>query len=460
MASRLAYARGSLHCVTPKLLGSGSPKIWFPEFRFWPIVRSFPFMSRPLRVLFLAAYFPKPGNPLIGTWALSQAQALARRDDLDVRVVSCNAYFPRFAGRLKKGVRAYSHCPPVHDWDGLRVQYPRWLVYPINPAFAGPYYSHPEPFLRLGWLSARRELERVAREFKPDVIFAHHTGANGYLALHLKRRLGVPYVITDHMFHEITDCEKMPARYETFARIMKRSSKMISVANRMERDVKRLFPFAETVTIHNGAQTPTPAQLSAPRPPELRGKRVILGASVLYASKGFPALVRAWSKIEARFPDAILRIVGDGVDRENVEAAIDELKLRERVQMVGALAHDALMQEMVWADIFALISLDDPFPTVILEALAAAKPLVWPDDSGVNDVLQDGVEGFVVPPHDVEKTAAALEKILSDDQLRARMSHAAAKLSREKLTWDANAAAMSAIFHQAARVKPNADTNH
>ena len=119
--------------------------------------------------------------------------------------------------------------------------------------------------------------------------------------------------------------------------------------------------------------------------------------------------------------------------------------------MVGALSHDDLMQEMVWADIFALISEGDPFPTVILEALAAAKPLVWPDDSGVNDVLQDGVHGFKVPPHDVDATAAALEKILSDDALRARLSRAARELSEQKLTWDANAAIMSELFHEVAR---------
>ena len=405
-------------------------------------------MPRPLRVLFLAAYFPKPGNPLIGTWALEQARALARRDDLEVRVVSCNAYIPRWVGAIKKGARAYSHCPPSYDWDGVRVDYPHWLLYPFGHTNLGWNYRHPEPFLRLGWLSARRELERIVRQYQPDVVFAHHTGANGYLAMHLKRRFGVPYVITDHLFSEITHCETMPARRQTFARIIQRASKMVAVATRMERDTRRVFPFAQTQTVHNGALAPTPAQWSAPRPPEIAGKRVILGASILYPSKGFVPLVCAWSKIEARFPDAILRIVGDGSDRANIEATISELKLGDRVQMVGALPHDDLMQEMVWADIFALISEGDPFPTVILEALAAAKPLVWPDDSGVNDVLEDGVQGFKVPPHDVAATASALEKILSDDELRARLGKSAKELSDGKLTWDANAAMMAQIFRE------------
>ena len=405
-------------------------------------------MKRPLRVLFLAAYFPKPGNPLIGTWALAQAKALARREDLEVRVVSCNAYIPRFVGAIKKGARAYSDCPASHDWDGLRVDYPHWLVYPIGHTNLGLTYRHPEPFLQLGWISVRRELEKTVREFKPDVIFAHHTGANGYLAMHLKRRFGVPYVITDHLFSEIAHCETMPARRRTFDRIIKRSARMVAVATRMEADTKRVFPFAKTQTVHNGAQTPTEAQWSAPRPPAIAGKRVVLGASILYPSKGFVPLVRAWAKIEAKFPDAILRIVGDGSDRENIEATIAQLKLKDRVQMVGALPHDALMQEMVWADVFALISEGDPFPTVILEALAAGKPLIWPNDSGINDVLDDGVQGFKVPPHDGAATAAMLEKMLTDDELRARLGRNSKALSDEKLTWDANAAIMSQIFHE------------
>ena len=402
-------------------------------------------MQAPLRVLFLATYFPKPGNPLIGTWALAQAQALARRDDIDLRVISCNAYFPRWAGRLGAGVRAYAHCPPSYSWEGLRVEYPRWLVYPAGPLQEW-FYEHPELQLWLGWKSAQRALERAVREHKPDVVFAHHTAANGYLARKLKRRFGVPYVITDHMDSDILDCQRMPARKRTCGRVIEESGRNIAVRAHMEKNIRCIFPDARAQTVFNGADAPTDEMWQAPRPAEIAGKTVILSAGIFYKPKGFPALVRAWGRIAARFPDAVLRIVGEGSDRPAIEAAISELNLRERVQLVGALPHRALRQEMVWADIFALISEADPFPTVILEALAAAKPLVWPINSGINDVLDEGVQGFKVPHHDVEETARALEKLLGDAGLRARMGAASKKLSDERLTWDANAAAMRQIF--------------
>ena len=307
----------------------------------------------------------------------------------------------------------------------------------------------PNRFLRLGWLSARRALERICREHRPDVIFAHHTGAGGFLAAQLKRRFGVPYVITDHLFSEITDCQNLPARRQTFARIIGGAAASVAVARQMETDIRRIFPDARAQTIHNGSQAPTPAQWSAPRPPAIADKTVVLGAGIFYGNKGFPALVRAWGRIEARFPDAVLRLVGEGDDRPNVEAAVAKLP-PNRVQLVGARPHSALMQEMVWADLFALISRHDPFPTVMLEALAAAKPLVWPDDSGINDVLVEGIHGHKVPPHDEAATARALADLLENPAQRAQMSRASQQLSEQSLTWDANAAAMSALFHQVA----------
>ena len=404
-------------------------------------------MKPPLRVLFLATYFPKPGNPLIGTWALAQAQALARRDDIDLRVISCNAYFPRWAARLSAGVRAYANCPPAHEWDGLRVEYPRWLLYPAGPLQKWNY-GHPELQLWIGWQSARRALERAVREHKPDVVFAHHTAANGYLARQLKRRFGVPYVITDHMESEVLDCRDLPTRKRTCGQIIGGAGRHIAISRRMQKHTLWLFPDTRSQIVFNGADAPAPAMWKTPRPAAIAGKTVILSAGVFYPSKGFPALVRAWSQIAPRFPDAVLRIVGEGSDRPAIEAAIKELKLGERVQLVGALPHRQLRQEMVWADVFALISQSDPFPTVILEALAAAKPLVWPDNSGINEVLEEGVQGFKVPPHDVEATANALEKLLSDATLRAQMGAASKALSDQKLTWDANAAAMRDIFAQ------------
>jgi glycosyltransferase involved in cell wall biosynthesis len=97
------------------------------------------------------------------------------------------------------------------------------------------------------------------------------------------------------------------------------------------------------------------------------------------------------------------------------------------------------MQEMVWADIFALVGWDEPFATVYVEALAAGKPIICCDDGGICDVLESGVQGLAVPPRDVDATSGALRRLLSDSQLRAEMSVAAKALFTEQLSTSAYA---------------------
>lgn len=404
-------------------------------------------MEPTLRVLFLSSYFPKPGNPFMGTWALVQGQGL-RSAGVDITVVSLTSWVPRFVGRLGKA-KAWALCPPRHDWDGLPVQYPRWLFYQVGRLKALGY-RHPLPMLGLGWLSVRGRLKRIVNEFQPDVIFAHHTGVNGYIAERLHRLYGIPYVVTDHAFEEITDCARMPGRKAMFERVVRHAHTMISVADRMRDDMLRLFPHAHAQTVHNGVELPPAALLSTPRPAELQDRQVVLSVGLMYERKAFPLLVKAFAQVAAGHPQAMLRIIGDGATRTETEAAIRETGMQERVQILGFKPRQQVLQEMAWCDCFALIGWDEPFATVFIEAMALGKPIITADDGGINDVVRDKVHGLVIPPHDVEAAARALDALLASPERCAAMGKAARQLVEQNLTWKANAHAMIDIFRQAA----------
>jgi glycosyltransferase involved in cell wall biosynthesis len=399
-----------------------------------------------MRVLMLATYFPKPLNPLMGNWALAQAQAL-RRGGVEIEVISFTAWVPR-AAAITPGARAYAHCPMSKLWDGLRVWYPRWPVYPLS-RLRGLIESHPEPFLVLGRPWVQRFLERRVREFAPDVVFAHHTAVNGYLALGLRRRYGLPYVITDHDFGEIHCCEDFPARRRMFEKIVRESSRMVAVASRMESEIKRLFPFAKSTVVQNGTD-PIPSETARKaRPRDLAGKQVIFSCGAFYERKGFPLLVDAFSLIASQYPHAELRIAGDGPTMREVRHRVEIYRLEERVRLMGKLAHAHVLQEMAWADVFALIGWDEPFATVFSEAASAGKPIVCCQDGGFTDVLEDGTHGLTVPPHNAERAAEAISRLLGDENLRDRMGAAAKQLFDSRLRWDNNAAAMIEIFREA-----------
>ena len=395
----------------------------------------------------LASYFPKPANRVMGNWALSQAQAFLR-NGINVSVVSGTSWVPRSLAWTGPGSAAYSSCPSSYQWGDLTAFYPRWAFYPVKPA-RSLLTAYPAAVLLPTWWSVKDSLHQIVDHIRPDVIYAHHTQINGYLAWHIRRTTGLPYLITDHDFGEIEACRRHPARRRFFAPVVENASRMIAVASRMERSMKEIFPNSRTLTVHNGADPPDRATLATARPAELVSHRVIFCACAFYERKGVPLLVRAFARIAAAFPDAILRIAGDGDTRPQVEHSIQETGMSGRVRLLGQLAHTEVLQEMVWADLFALPGWDEPFATVFTEALSAGCPIVYASDGGITDVVIDGVHGLAVEPRSEDSLASALSVLLGDELRRRTMAHAARELFQGRLLWDHNASQMSSIFSSA-----------
>jgi glycosyltransferase involved in cell wall biosynthesis len=183
---------------------------------------------------------------------------------------------------------------------------------------------------------------------------------------------------------------------------------------------------------------------------------VLFSCGAFYERKGFPLLIEAFARIASKHPGARLRIAGSGEQRVQVEAAIAQHSLGDRVDLLGFVPHETVIEEMCRADAFILIGWDEPFATVFTEALSAGKPVICANDGGINDVLQNEVHGLTVPPKNVAAASDAIDRILADTGLRTRLGANAADLFSTSLTWDHNAARMAEIFHEAARKQNDA----
>jgi len=396
-----------------------------------------------MRILHLATYFPRPGNPLIGTWALDQAQALKRQPDCEVEVISMNPWFPRLPG-TPRGYRAYSECPDAHRWGDLRVHYPRWLCYPMGPMHR-TFHRNPDFWMRQAWRFAGRRVLAQAQTFAPDLIFAHHTSVNGWVAMQLSRALGIPFVCQDHDYGEIAACKIHTARRRMFAEIGNSASAMLVVSRKMMEELGMFVPPEKIAVLYNGAMLPKLGVMSS------AGKRpcIVFGAGMLIERKGFEIVIRAWPDVIRRFPEARLRIAGDGPERTRLTALRDSLGLADSVELLGYTNHEIVQDEMVNARAFILASWNEPFAVVYMEALAAGCPIVWGRDGGVSDVLQDGVNGYSVAPRDVDGVANALIRLLGDDAHVTDIGAANRRLSQERFTWDAVAAQALGVFRRA-----------
>lgn len=395
-----------------------------------------------MRVLFLASYFPRPSIPLAGTWALEQAKALSAVVDLEVEC--CTPWVPAAFGLIARA-RPWIEVPPTHRWDGVTARYHKTLYYPIPP-FNAWSFPNPSRQMSLAWLSVRRRLLRVVAQFRPDILFCHHTAVNGYFASQLQKLTGLPYVITDHDFDEIARCEYLPQRKAFFDPILRKAYRHLCVSRRMEADMRRIFPFVATETLHNGINPPKSDSLLASRPAELHDKLVVFTSGMFTERKGFPLLIEAFGRVAARYPTAVLRIAGDGPLRSTIEDSISQNQLQSRVTLLGRIPHEDVFREMAWCDFFALLSWDEPFATVYLEAMISGRPIVACTDSGIVDVVQDGVQGLLVTPKSVEASAVALDRLLTSQIERQRMGEAARILAQEHLTWTAKTLQLLKIF--------------
>jgi glycosyltransferase involved in cell wall biosynthesis len=175
--------------------------------------------------------------------------------------------------------------------------------------------------------------------------------------------------------------------------------------------------------------SPNPAPEVPALPPRetLRGELSFRGPTLAFAGRlmAAKALDVALAAL-ALVPEASLVIVGDGPDRAALERQRDLLGLGERVRFLGGLPRDSVLRVFRAADAVVLSSRWENFPHVVVEALAVGTPVVASAVGGVPEVVRDGENGLLVPAGDAEALAAAIRRLLGDDELRQRLAAAAA----------------------------------
>lgn len=397
-----------------------------------------------MKVLFLASYFPKPDNSIMGTWALAQAQALVRQG-IDLKVVSFTSWVPKAIAHTP-GAKAYAHCPASHTWPGdVTAFYPRWLYYPITP-LKQPAYRDPLPYLQITWKSAKRQLIRLIDRYQPDVFFCHHSLPNGWLIAQLPPAYQRPLVVLEHDFDEIADCSQYPKRKAAVQQAIEATAAWLAVSHRMAQDMRKFFPETNILVHHNGVDLPPDSLKYQPRPPDLNGKKVVLACALFAERKNLPLLIKAFHTIASQHPDAVLRIIGSGPEAEKIRKTIQVLNISRQVQLVGQKSHAEVLQEMAWSDCFALIGKDEPFATVYLEAMAAGKPIICCSDGGITDIVRHELHGLIVPPGDCLAAADALNRMLSNDSQRKQWGQTAQGLIRDAFSWDAKSSELVALL--------------
>jgi glycosyltransferase involved in cell wall biosynthesis len=180
-------------------------------------------------------------------------------------------------------------------------------------------------------------------------------------------------------------------------------------------------------------------ELAPPQQQAPSERFTVLSAGRLVPLKGFDLALRAFAIFAARRPKADFTIVGQGPEGNRLENLIHELGLEKQARIVSWMPRERLLATMRACDAFLFASLRDGGGLVVVEAMAAGKPVVCFDLGGPGLHVNEDC-GFKVPARDPEQgvrdMAVALEKLASDRNLRTQMGRAAFERARQVYDWD------------------------
>ncbi|MBI3447973.1 MAG: glycosyltransferase [Acidobacteria bacterium] len=286
---------------------------------------------------------------------------------------------------------------------------------------------HLRGWFRPATLSAVASVASRMRADRVRVVHAFLRDGNLFGAA-AARRAGVPYITSVRNL----DLRRRPLDL-ALSRWAHRGAAAVTFNSRQVRDLvvtRERIPLARTRIIANGigevpAATDQPAGAD-PWPAEASPR--LLCVASLSAKKGHPYLLEAFSRLRRTHPGAALVIAGSGPERPSLEGRVRALGLAGSVILAGH--RDDARALLARADLLLLASIEEGMPNVLIEAMAAGIPQVATGVGAVPETIDEGITGYVVPPRDPILLASRAERILSDGDLRRRMSAA----SRERFT--------------------------
>lgn len=211
-------------------------------------------------------------------------------------------------------------------------------------------------------------------------------------------------------------------------------------------------PLEKLVLIPNGVPLPDPpvdaeaghrVRRELGVPPEAP----VLGTvGRLVEAKGYPHLIQALVRLRETHPDAVWLAVGDGPLRDVLAQRVREAGVADAVVFTGR--RDDVPDLLAAMDVWVMSSIREGLPVALLEAMAAARPIVATTVGGIPDAVRDGESALLVPAADPAALAAAVGRLLDDPALARRLGAAARRTAEQRYGIETVARRIEAVYRE------------
>jgi glycosyltransferase involved in cell wall biosynthesis len=352
-----------------------------------------------VRVLTVPSWYPSDEHPTAGIFIQQQVRGLAGQCDAGVLYVRAATVAAASAVAREDGVTVVRACLAAHRVSGSRIGRMRAAV--ANLLNASVRY-------RRAGLAAFEALR--AEWGMPDIVHVQALWPAGIIARAIKRRYGIPYVVTEHSeeYSAASDRRlvKTPGMVPLVLRPLARgAARTIAVSRILADRLVELGLARDPVVI------PNVVPVSPPSPLPLEVPHAIAHVSVMGPAKNLPGLLQAVAMLRARRGDFVLRLVGDGECRADAETLAASLGLGGTVEFSGRRSADEV-RVILGDSAFAVVSsLHETFSVVAAEALMCGRPVLSTRCGGPEEYLTPEV-GHLVEAGSADALADGLDWML------------------------------------------------
>lgn len=299
------------------------------------------------------------------------------------------------------------------------------------------------------------ELWRMCRRGRYHIVHTHNSKA-GVLGRLAAKLAGVPIII--HTVHGFAFHDREPWwRRRLFILLERWAARWCDQLTALSQPLvewavaERIAPREKMIKIYSGIEMAAfqqPVDTAAIRRELGWSDNVLIIGEVakLWPGKGQEVLLQAFARLRTNVPRARLLFIGEGSEQPALERLTAELGLTAYVTFAGFQADAPRWTHVL--DIAVLPSFFEGMGRTVVEAMACGKPVVGSRVGGIVELIEDGVTGLLVPPGDAAALAAALQRLLSDPALRARMGQAGQQRVTEQFDVQVMNTRMLAVYRQ------------
>jgi len=400
----------------------------------------------PLRIAYLVKMYPRFSETFIVNEILAHEAA-----GVDIQIISLRAPVDGRYHEDHARVRADVTYVPSGELKATQL----WqMLHATAARFPAAWHIlAEEPALDMADMCQAMWLAPVLVDRGIDVVHAHFGSVAATVARLVQRLTGIPYLFTAHakdIYHEDVDDRDLRAK-------LAGASAVVTVSDYNLDYLRTVFGHdaRNVVRIYNGL----PLQ-RFPYTPPLDRPRHIVAVGRLVEKKGFDVLIDACRILAARGEPFTCDLIGSGPNDAALRRQIDAAVLGEHVRLVGPRPQGEVIAAVQRAAVFAapcIVGKDgnrDGLPTVLIEAMALGTPCVSTDVTGIPELVEDGATGLLVAQHDAFALAGALQRLLEDGTLRARLASAARSRIERDFDVARNSAYLRTLYARTARPHP------